>query len=790
MLKKLLGIRILAIFLFLEISPIKAQSIAYLEVEVVDQKSRELLDSAEIKNPLNQTLGFTNNGIFTFSTTEIGFIDLKIEKNGYLTAILNHVHLIPNKTTRERIELQATIENIDEVEIIGHHFESSPNNPVSSYYFTREEINMNPGAQGDIFRAIGMLPGVSSSGGVYSAIAVRGQGVRDNVYMVDGIPCTELGHLEGNSFFNDPNGGRFSIFAPRVIEGAEFQSGGFSSLYGRRSASYLGLTVKEGNTSNIITDGQIDLLGLNVNIEGPLKGIKNTQFFFSGRYQNFLALVNVVGLKDIGLPRYGDFIFKTNTQLGSRLKLNTLFIVAPERYTRDSTHVNADKNLNLVYMPDFIRNKIISGATLKYQINRQLQWTNIAYYTGYFSDIRVDKAIPDTDSNGLRRSYNLSTLERLQEQTYQDHKGGVRSLIDYRHSDKLQFSAGLESDFTLLQNERVQNGNDTQFIYYRGQNFPQNNFLVLLPDFVNTNQTKQAFNHSAYGELRYRFMPQLQLNLGYRADYTGFSEQLVGAPRISASWKLNGGHTLGIAAGRYYQDPVYSDIADQATANILKMERTDMWVLSYKKRLWRSWRATVEVWQKDFSNMVVRPQAGYTFVTNGGSGYGNGMDLQLNKKLTQHWGGMFSYSLMESKRTDVEGGVSYPFAFDQTHQVNFLLNYKVNSRMLVSVKYRYATGKPSDGYVIYENVLNDRQQYRYSKEITDINASRLPSFRSLDFRINYDFRFRGIAFTGFMDIVNVANKQIPNFENFNGFNGRPYYDGLAIFPTGGLKFEF
>jgi hypothetical protein len=27
-------------------------------------------------------------------------------------------------------------------------------------------------------------------------------------------------------------------------------------------------------------------------------------------------------------------------------------------------------------------------------------------------------------------------------------------------------------------------------------------------------------------------------------------------------------------------------------------------------------------------------------------------------------------------------------------------------------------------------------------------------------------------------------------ENFNSLNGQNYYEGLAIFPTGGLKFEF
>jgi hypothetical protein len=56
--------------------------------------------------------------------------------------------------------------------------------------------------------------------------------------------------------------------------------------------------------------------------------------------------------------------------------------------------------------------------------------------------------------------------------------------------------------------------------------------------------------------------------------------------------------------------------------------------------------------------------------------------------------------------------------------------------------------------------------------------------------MNYIFYVGNWALTGFFDVVNVMNKQIPNFENFNTFSGKPYFDGLAIFPTGGLKFEF
>jgi hypothetical protein len=52
------------------------------------------------------------------------------------------------------------------------------------------------------------------------------------------------------------------------------------------------------------------------------------------------------------------------------------------------------------------------------------------------------------------------------------------------------------------------------------------------------------------------------------------------------------------------------------------------------------------------------------------------------------------------------------------------------------------------------------------------------------------FKINRIKFTSFFDVVNVLNRQIANNENFNYLFGKTFYDGIAIFPTGGLKFEF
>jgi hypothetical protein len=333
---------------------------------IIDKDNKQPIAGALILLTKDQiSINSDSLGYFDLGKVKSGNQTIEIRLIGYETQVVNEINVLPNKSVYKEINLQVAITTLKGVEVSAFKFENNRVTPISTYSFSREEIALNPGAQGDIFRAIGMLPGVSSSGGIYSAIAVRGQGVRDNVYMVDDIPLTEVGHLEGNSFFNDPNGGRFSIFAPRVIDNAQFQGGGFGPEYGRRSASYLGLGIKEGNKDNAIIDGQIDLLGITLNYDGPSKILKNTNMFISARYQNFYALVNLIGLKDIGLPIYGDVILKTTTQLNTKNKLSFLAIMSPESYVRDIDNVYADKKLNLLYLPDFKRNKIVFGLNLR-----------------------------------------------------------------------------------------------------------------------------------------------------------------------------------------------------------------------------------------------------------------------------------------------------------------------------------------------------------------------------------------------------------------------------------------
>jgi len=780
--------------LYLFASDLSSQTLSHgsIKGKIMDKDTKQPIVGASIYLPATQS-GTTSDtsGYFEIKLLIPDVYSITISFIGYETQTITDIAIIPNKVSYREIQLKAGLNALHPVEVRAFKYENNRLQPISTYTFSREEINLNPGAQGDIFRAIGMLPGVSSSGGIYSAIAVRGQGVRDNVYMVDEIPLTEVGHLEGNSFFNDPNGGRFSVFAPRVIDNAQFQGGGFGPEYGRRSASYLGLQIKEGNKANAVIDGQIDLLGITLNYDGPLNGIKKTTLFASARYQNFIGLVNVIGLKDIGLPIYADFLIKTSTQLNSKNKLNTLLLSSPESFVRNIDNVYADKKLNLLYLPDFKRNKIVAGLNLHTTLNKKSNWKNVLYYTAYTSNVRVGKAYPQLDSLGNLSQSIIPFNSNLQTQDYAEHKLGYRSVYTRFLTKNSSITAGIEADILALFNQRKFLGNDTNYVF-RSKDIlnPLQLYQVVIPEMVNASFNERSYNYSAFVNYSFMVGKKLSLNTGVRYDYTGFSAQHALSPRLSGSYFINEKNSVNFGTGIYFQDPVYADIADQSRERRLKMEKVTQLILGYRLNIRPHLSFTLETWYKNFDDLVVTPISGTVSKNNQGTGWGRGIDVNLNKKLVSKLHGMIGYSFIEIKRNDHDGWGAYDFAFSQPHQFNLLLSYKLSKSLTFAIKYRHATGKPKDNFVIHENVLNNPNIIRYSKELIGKNELRLPNFSSIDVRANYTFIFKNARLTSFFDVVNIMNRQIANAESFNHLTGQNYFDGLAIFPTGGLKFEF
>jgi hypothetical protein len=730
-------------------------------------------------------------GIFNLTNIPEGNYVLRISFIGYKERIIADVYVTRNKTFYAEIELLDAPIQLNEVALVVHRYENDPKMPVSSYSFSREEIFRNPGAQGDIFRAIGILPGVTSSGGQYSAIAVRGQGTKDNVFMVDDIPMVEVSHLEGNGGFNDPNGGRFSIFAPRVVDNAVFQGGGFSAQYGRKASSYLGLGIKEGNRESSFISGQFDLLGATLIYDGPSYFDKKTSLFATARYQNFRPVIKLLGLDDLGTASYADYMIKSSTELNMKNKLSVLAMYNPESAQRTVDNAKFIKKIDNTAIYEGHHYKALFGLNLRTLISKTSYWKNILYYRMYSINAKRGFIYPeaDVDGNVLNRN-DVRFEDDLIRFEKKNHETGYRSIFtkDFKTST---LTAGIDFARIDLNNTRSLKHMDTIYVYNRAEILqdPAKKYLILPPEFYDAAFKKFTYNGSAYVDYSFLVFDKVTINSGLRYDHTGFTSENLFSPRLSVNFQLTEKTNFSFASGIFYQDPDYGDIADQPSEIKLKSERTLQVITGFKKYLTPDTKFIIEGWYKQFTNLVTRPISSQKFLTNNGTGWASGIDVNLTKRLSINYYGQVGYSYMQSKRDNHDNLGEYNFAFSQPHIISFLGSYKPNAKWIFSAKFRYSTGRPKNKYTIHNNVFNDSNHQRSSQEITSVNGDRLSDFISLDIRADYRVQISSISFTAFIDIVNALNRQTQNAELFQPITGSTYYDGSAIFPSFGIRIE-
>lgn len=788
------------VLLLISVQLTYSQDKGAIKGKIVAQSTKQPLIGVTVAIKGNSRAATTDTaGAFILTGIPGGVYTLVISSVGFQQKTMTDINVVSNKMYYLDAELAEDTRQLGTVTVKAFKGEHDPLTPVSAYSFSREEIFRSPGAQGDILRAIGILPGVISSGGQYSAIAVRGQGTSDNVYMVDDIPVFQVSHLEiegFNSGFNDPNGGRFSIFAPRVVENATFQGGGFGAQYGRKSSSYLGLGIKEGNRSNAFYSGQFDLIGFTLIYDGPSGFDKKTSMFASARYQNFYLLEKMVGLTSAGLPAFGDYIIKTSTEINAKNKLSFIAMFNPETYKRTADNVLESGNLNDDNNSSFVGrsrvNKGLAGLSLRTLTGRNSYLKNVLYYRILDVNNDLGNSYPAIDDAGeIIKNSSIYYETDLRHIRNKQSELGYRSIFTSKLGKYITFTGGADLARVQLNYARTLKHLDTLYSFTKKDQRPDPTayYLILHPSDFNGGLKDFAWNVSGYMDLSVTLFNRLTLNPGIRYDYTGFSTQNTVAPRISGSLSVDEKQSINFSAGLYYQDPAYEDVASQPGARRLKNEQTLQYILGYRIYFTPDLKLTAESWYKEFDDLAVRPASGQPFLNNDGTGHAYGFDLSLTKRLSDRYHGQLSYSFMRSKRDDNDGLGEYDYIFSLPHVVSVLGSYQPNGRWIFSGKFRYATGRPTDRYIIHTNVFNDPLFMRSSQEIVEKNGDRLKDFISLDLRADYKFGPSKMRWTAFFDVVNVLNRFNESLEQFQPLTGRTYFLGLAVFPTFGLRIE-
>jgi hypothetical protein len=159
--------------------------------------------------------------------------------------------------------------------------------------------------------------------------------------------------------------------------------------------------------------------------------------------------------------------------------------------------------------------------------------------------------------------------------------------------------------------------------------------------------------------------------------------------------------------------------------------------------------------------------------------------------MSHGWSASATYSWSRARRDDKLGEGEYAADWDRPHAFGIVSAWQPSDHWTFSAKWKYASGRPTDAFVVHSDVLGGAGPVRYSKELGRTNAERMPVYHSLSLRADYQRRFGPLSLVAYLDILNVYGRKNGNAYEWDERRGLNVIEGLdEMLPTIGLRFEY
>lgn len=728
-----------------------------------------------------------DRGELSIDGLEEGFYRVEASAEGRVVTVEPTVRILARRSASLALQLprlKAELEiPLEEVLVVARARQADRLSGVSASFRNRDELRNAVGAGPDAMRALDGLPGLVSDG-AFAGFTVRGRGPRNNLIFVDDFPLDKVVHFEQTIGEDDDigGGGRFSIFAPNSVAGAEFSPGGWGAAYGGRAGSLLRLDLAEGGLTPV-TSLRLDVAGAEFTYDGPSGIHDNTSVFFTARRFDFGNLFDLIGQEAIGTPRVTDIILKTTTQLSERDELQFLLIHAPEEFTRDLGNVaNSDDfdNVNLIRSRQDLS---LFGLTWRRMVGSNGEWTNRLYLRSSDKDSTQGEAFPDLASGGVTpaRENIFSILER------EDEIGWRSDFSNFNRYGELSVGVRvvhIDADF-----ETKLDGPWTRYVYNSGDQRPVGQqYIVWQPDNIEASFARKATNLSAYVEQVVE-LGRFDLRPGLRVDRDAFSEETYVSPRFALGYAATPKLRFTLTGGLFYESPRFLTRAANPDNVAVANEEIVHLSLGLDYNMGDVWNLTAEVYHQALDDLVVDPSRASRRALNSGEGRNSGFDLVLQRAFGNGWSADLAYFFNRGRQNDNDGRGSYTPDFSRKHFFSVGSRWEITDRLQLAARWKWGSGRPGDTFIIHQNVVPGSGLLRASKEITAQNTTTLGDYQSLNVRVDYRRQFGSMDVVLFFDVINLygAGRGAP--QAFNPIIGRQINEDASPFPQFGLILE-
>lgn len=622
-----------------------------------------------------------------------------------------------------------------------------------------------PGALGDPLMAAFSLPGVlaKDEGG---APAVRGSSPSDNRYMVDGAPAGYVFHSFSTSVFNE-----------NIIQDFELYSAGFGPNYSNAIGGVFDIKLRDPKHQPFATKLDLTMLRAGAFVEGEVT--ENSAFYLSARTSLLQYFLDDQSKKDIekedGIrvqeaPQDSDYQFKYVYDLNSDNKItlsaNGATDLAEAEFTNLSTDVLED--------PDMAGDAKLKN---KYQ-NAALSWRSQGE-GGSLLNVQLGHFVRNNDTfwGDHKYLFNIKTSDSFLTGHY-DFLWGVQHNI----------SVGAEGHHTQYEYDArfinyVCTETDPDCLFRRGD-------LIESSEKINVNESMVFLND------HWNISDVVAFDLGGQVHYNDFTKETFVNPRTAMSWKFSEGWALTSSLGAYNRFPEIDKLFPDVGNPDLQSPRSNHFTLGLKQTLNDGWSWSATAYYKTMDDLPLAMKTGQTpNYTNNVEGKAYGVDVFINKELTDRWYGWLALSASKSLRTDKLTEKETNYYLDTPLVLNLVLNYKLTDKWTVGSRFTAQTGHA------YTPIIGAQKNPYFDNHILpvygDAFSENLPTYSRLDIRFKKETTFWGYPGAWTLDILNALNRKNVTDRHLDYKKTKSATDykledeaGLGIIPAAGMSVSF
>lgn len=723
-------------------------------------------DSLRISNPLGGT-ATNQNGNYKFQNLESGTIWLFASSIGYKTFSVK-LNLPVNKTLEFNFSLEQTNVELDQI-LIEAKRDTFKN--VSTIDLNPKFLETLPTISGevDVFRALTLLPGVTTASEISSGLYIRGGSPDQTLTLVDGVVVYNPFHL----------GGFASTFNSDALENIRLIKGAFPAEYGGRLGSVLDITLRKGSNTKFKGILGLGTISSRVTTEGPIS--PNSSYIISGR-KMYLDLIQKQILKSDIIPLYNFY------DLNGKFDYNFSLIdkLTFSGYHGSDNLYNSETNKDAAYDINW------SNTTLNLNwlhLTEDKKFTKISLnFTGYeFSTL-----IQDKNPNSFRNDFYSSSL-----------------IQDY----------SIKIDGQYLGNEQhtVKNGIEVTL----------HNFNLINNDFFTQSLSSDerfgtsfvSIETAAYIQDNWQITPLLSANIGTRFYYFPDARYFDIEPRVSLSYTLTDGFYIKSAfsiTNQFLHLIVRNDVILPTdiwfpSTTTIKPSRGMQGVLAFESEfLDKEYILTLEGYYKKMNNLYeYSDTATFTIEVpvegqlTSGRGEAYGVEFFINKQKGK-FTGWVGYTLSWTKRffDNINQGIMFYPRYDRRHDISLVISYSLDEFWEFGATWNYGTGQAYTmpiGQYYFPGVYSANEGGpQIFLDYDKINEYRLPAYHKLDLSASFNTKWNEKSLKFIFSIYNVYNRQNPfaRYINFYEDTAQGYIAQLKqftlfpFFPTISVVAEF